>query len=89
LEQGEKVNSRDKNKARLKFLAYEKRNNIIRPETCPICNKKSPYLKYPEYDIKQIMQAHHDDYLKPFDIKWMCFKCHAEFHKNNKLKICA
>ena len=28
-------------------------------------------------------QAHHDDYGKPMDVRWLCVTHHAEWHKNN------
>jgi len=31
----------------------------------------------------QKAQAHHDDYSKPLDVRWLCTTHHAEWHKHN------
>lgn len=41
---------------------------IRRPDICPKCNKKRK------------VHAHHKDYSKPLDVKWLCRSCHRELH---------
>lgn len=47
-----------------------RKGEILR-RSCVICGEKKA-------------QAHHCDYNKPFDITWLCKKCHTEWHKKNK-----
>lgn len=51
---------------------YVKNKKIIPEIFCSICNS----------DKK--IEAHHDDYTKPLDVRWLCECCHKEWHKHNK-----
>lgn len=50
-------------------------NNAVRGgrltrQPCEICGKEQAH-------------AHHDDYSKPLDVRWLCTTHHAEWHKHN------
>lgn len=47
------------------------RKGIIKESPCEICG-----------EIK--VDAHHDDYDKPLEIRWLCRKHHSEHHKERK-----
>jgi len=62
----------------MKYAAHVITRNYIRDgkieisDSCSIC--KSTHL----------VQAHHDDYTKPLEIRWLCIKCHHLWHSENK-----
>jgi hypothetical protein len=63
-----------------KMKAYSSVGNALRRgkikrKSCEVCNKRKN------------VQAHHEDYSKPLNIKWLCVKCHNFAHKMEKLKI--
>jgi hypothetical protein len=48
---------------------------IIRPTKCSSCGKKKR------------VEAHHADYSKPFDIEWLCKKCHGKTWAKDRITI--
>jgi hypothetical protein len=55
------------------------KKTLVRPMKCQKCGV-SGQMK----DGRSMIQAHHDDYNKPLEIKWLCQSCHHEWHKKNK-----
>jgi predicted DNA-binding protein YlxM (UPF0122 family) len=55
-----------------------KSGRIVRPDTCSECGLSSVFA-----DGRSGIQAHHDDYNKPLDVRWLCQMCHHEWHKHN------
>jgi len=41
-------------------------------------------IKQPCFCGNQKAQAHHGDYSKPLDVRWLCLKHHIEWHTSHK-----
>ena len=50
------------------ILNHYLRDNHISRKHCEVCGAEKA-------------EAHHDDYDKPLEVRWLCFKCHREWHK--------
>lgn len=58
-------------RAARKFVSYAIAAKVIsRPNACEICSKSCN----PE--------AHHEDYTKPLEVKWICRQCHGFLHRS-------
>ena len=44
------------------------KGTIKKPKVCSICKKKKK------------LDAHHEDYVKPYEITWVCRLCHKKIH---------
>lgn len=52
-----------------------KAGKMVRPHKCEVCNET------PKNRLgKPMIEAHHHDYSKPFDVIWLCKLCHAAEH---------
>lgn len=56
----------EKNAVRTRVWDAIRRGFLVRPETCSRCGVADPKIN-----------AHHEDYSKPLDVQWLCYRCHA------------
>ena len=61
-----KAKHQKKHKARMKVYYAIKIGKLIR-QNCEVCAKKESF-------------AHHDDYNKPLDVRWLCRQHHEDYH---------
>lgn len=59
-----------------KYRSHSLVNNSIRdgklhPEPCEVCG------------VTEKIHAHHDDYLKPLNVRWLCAAHHKQWHAEN------
>ena len=69
---GEKLRSPVKHAARQECRDAVRRGVLTR-QPCEVCGEVKTH-------------AHHDDYGKPLDVRWLCATHHAEWHKHNTPK---
>jgi hypothetical protein len=55
-------------RARLRASRAVRSGKIKRPELCSVCQAKGR------------LEGHHDDYLKPLQVIWLCVICHRQLH---------
>ena len=75
-EKRREINRRYKSRHPNEKAVWRKTNYAIRKgelikQPCESCGKKS-------------VEAHHDNYNKPLEVRWLCRGCHVEWHRNNK-----
>ncbi len=63
-----KASKQTKLKANYAVQKAIRAGQLIRPEGCSACGRPGN------------IHAHHDDYAKPLDIRWLCKSCHSKAH---------
>jgi transposase-like protein len=51
----------------------------LKAQPCEECGKSGKSA-----DGRNYVHAHHDDYNRPLDVRWLCVTCHHEWHKHNR-----
>ena len=51
----------------------------LAPEPCEKCGLDLDEKRFA--DGRRRVQAHHDDYSKPLDVRWLCTACHGVEHR--------
>ena len=60
------------NRARNTLHYAVKVGNIIKPERCESCNEVAD------------VHGHHEDYLLPLKVDWLCVSCHNKLHQKKR-----
>jgi transposase-like protein len=60
-----------KQRARILIQREVNAGRLVNPRVCSICSST------------ERVEAHHDDYALPFDIRWLCRLCHRAWHREH------
>lgn len=72
--------SRDDDRAQ-NLLETALERGIVEPRTtCEACGATPE----PMSDGRRAIQAHHDDYNKPLEVRWLCQPCHHAWHQTHR-----
>lgn len=72
-----KDRNREKVRAHSAVARALKKGTLVKPLDCEGCG--------PAYSGK--LEAHHDDYSKPLEVKWLCDCCHKQRHIELRLEV--
>lgn len=61
---------RNKRKKAREIFNHYVRDKHIEKKSCEMCGNTK-------------VEAHHDDYDKPLEVRWLCFDCHRKWHKEH------
>lgn len=59
----------EKREARYQLNLALRRGEILKPDACEDCGET----------VK--LTAHHDNYFKPLEVRWLCYECHGKRHR--------
>ncbi len=60
---------RERRRKAREVLNHYLRDKKVQRQPCECCGNENA-------------EAHHDDYDKPLEVRWLCFKCHRQWHKS-------
>ncbi len=64
------------------MVEYAIHSGVLTPrDACEVCGQTKAFK-----DGRRGIQAHHDDYNKPLNVRWLCQPCHHEWHRHHTAK---
>ena len=67
---GHSQEERAKRKKAREIFNHYVRDKHIKKQPCEMCGNEN-------------VEAHHDDYNRPLEVRWLCFNCHRKWHKEH------
>jgi ribosomal protein L40E len=77
----------------LSYQAHSKVHNavlgkkLVRPDKCSRCGAVPGWRTTADGRTVPGIEAHHEDYEKPFEVEWLCRKCHAKETYDSQIRV--